>query len=188
MTDQILGTSIVFQLRDDYYIGKVFYATKLGYFNFTTTKMSCTKCTDFEWGKENKVVIGEKNSYPHAIIKQRKEDFVIEYNEEKRSQTIRIAKIQQGYGKSYLNVLIEKSTSVNGVFDEFHGGLFGFIAKQKYEFYNSVQDLGVSTVKLNGRFVKTFLKSKGGQNDGCHSMSLEDILYPKNVKFFQKSL
>ncbi|CAD5121194.1 DgyrCDS9729 [Dimorphilus gyrociliatus] len=189
ISDNVLGTSIVFELRDDYYIGKVFYATKLGYFNFTTDTISTSKSSSFKWKKEDSFVIGEKEKYPHAIISKNEMDVLIEYYGKDRSQSIRIAKIQQSFGKSYLNILIEKSTSFKGVFDEHHGGIFGLIANQDYEFYEPVQEtIDLTVVKINGRFVKAFLTGKPGDTDRCYSMSLGDLMFPKNAYSFQKSL
>ncbi|CAD5121193.1 DgyrCDS9728 [Dimorphilus gyrociliatus] len=190
ISDNVLGTSIVFELRDDYYIGKVFYATKLGYFNFTTDTISTSKSSSFKWKKEDSFVIGEKEKYPHAIISKNEMDVLIEYYDKDRSQSIRIAKIQQSsFGKSYLNIMIEKSTSFKGVFDEHHGGIFGLIANQDYEFYEPIQEtIDLTVVKINGRYVKAFLTGKPGDTDRCYSMSLGDLMFPKNVYSFQKSL
>jgi len=197
MSDNILGTSIVFQLRDDYYIGKAFISTKLGFFNSTTKAFSSPKSSidGVSWGKEEQFVVGDIENYPHAVVKQHKKDIVIEYKEKERSQTIKIVKVEQGIGKDYLNILVEKSTTVNDVFDEFHGGIFGYIANQKYEFYSPVQHSSkgenkadLTVVRINGRFVKAFLRGDGSETDRCYSMSLDDLLYPKNVYSFQKSL
>lgn len=185
ITDNVLKTSLMFELRDDYYIGKAFYKTKLGFFNVTTSSLK-TDQRFYETLNPNVFLVGNKENYPHANIEIAPSSKKIAYVEENRLQAIKVNKIDQGFGKSYLNVMVEKSESLDGVFDKHHGGLFGEIANQEYEFYESVQDTDATVVKINGRFVKAFLKNSLGQD--CYSMSLEEIIFPKNAYSFQKSL
>jgi len=186
ISDNILKTSLVFELRDDYYIGKTFYQTNLGFFNVTTTTVKADRL--MKKRSKNHYIVGDEFEYPFSSVEKYPKKTRIGYHESERSQTIKIVKVNQDYGKSYLNALVEESTSYDGVFDEHHGGIFGFIANQEYEFYDPVQDLDMTVVKINGRFVKAYLKNSLGQNENCYSMSLEDIVYPRTIQSFQKSL
>ncbi|CAD5121187.1 DgyrCDS9722 [Dimorphilus gyrociliatus] len=189
ISDAILGTSIVVELRDDYFIGKVFFSSKLGLLNVTTTAISNRGQKITHWGKEDLYVIGEITTHVQAVLKLSLDNLIIEYNDGKRCQSIRIVRIQQTFGKSYLNVLIEKSTNKDGVFDKHHGGIFGSIANQQYQFCYPVQgEENVTVVKINGRFVKAFLKDKPDQDHQCYLISIQDLLFPKHVSSFQKSL
>jgi len=186
ISDKILKTSLVFELRDDYYIGKTFYQTNLGFFNVTTTSSRSDKM--LRMTTENNYVIGNENEYPYAFVEKSLTSTKIGFVENERAQIVKINKIDQNIGKKYLNALIEHSESIDGVFDEHHGGIFGYVANQEYVFYEPIQDFDITVVKINGRFVKAYLKNSLGQNENCYSMSLEDIIYPKTVYSFQKSL
>lgn len=187
ITDNILKTRLTFELRDDFYIGKVFYETRYGFFNITTRSLR-SRNEIINWGAEDTYIIGDIENYPFASVEQTHYATSIAYVDEDRSQVISISKVKQEYGKSYLNVMVDKSQSIDGVLDPHHGGLFGYIASQDFEFFEPIQGSDATVFKVNGRFIKVFVKFSPDQKEQCYSMSLEDIIYPKNVYYFQKSL
>lgn len=86
---------------------------------------------------------------------------VVNVNIENGDRTLNftIMKVEQKYGKSYLNVMIDKITAKKGIFDENHGGLMGHISKREYKFYTSVQrDESARVVKDDGILTKNHFR------------------------------
>lgn len=182
LTDKKLGVSVQAQMRDDYYFGAARIETPEGVITATSTEISYLGHFKRSWVDVQRHTYG---SDPTVIIELHKTLNVHIHGANGRKLGVKIERLVQGYGKSYLNVYVSETT--NGrLLDKHHGGLFGFTANNKYQFVRPVQEMeSAAHVKINSRPVKAFRKSNSLAGE-CFSLVLEDIIFPHPKEKFQK--
>lgn len=107
----------------------------------------------------------------------------------KRHFGLAIERIEQKYGKYYLNVKVERSTEGNGQLDKNHGGLLGDISNKQYVFYNQIQkETAKAAIRINKNLIKSWIKqTSSALNEVCFMVDLKDLLYPKNISSYLKN-
>jgi len=178
LTDKVLDLSVLCELRDDYYIGQVKIKTPLGVFLANTDTISVEGRFTRTWNDLSRF---ERGTDPSLSVELLKDYVLVEMNGKGRRMAVRIDRVlQDKRGKGYLNFYIEETAKNGGViFDRHHGGLFGIVANNKYEFVKPVQsDEKISTVNVNGRQATAFSQTSPVTNRKCFLMNLEDVISP----------
>ncbi|CAD5121188.1 DgyrCDS9723 [Dimorphilus gyrociliatus] len=190
ISDRILESAVVLELRDDFYIGKVLLQTPLGFLNITTSSIFVPPRRRFRWQvAEDFSLNNQRNSFK-IDFEIRDEYVMIGIKRGERSLNVRVLKVHQNIGKNYLNIMIDQSTSKGQELDKYHGGLFGEISNKQYRFYDPVQkDEHTAVVKINNRLVKSIFRERNFNEDQtCYFMNMNDILYPKSIEMFKRMI
>lgn len=182
LTDKKLGVSVQAQLRDDYYFGAARIETPEGVITATSSEISYIGHFKRSWMDIQRHTYGTD---PAVIIELHKTLNIHVHGTNGRKLGVKIERLVQEYGKSYLNVYVSETT--NGkLLDKHHGGLFGFTANNKYQFVRPVQEMeSAAHVKINSRPVKAFKKPNVLAGE-CYNLILEDIIFPHPKEKFQK--
>lgn len=134
------------------------------------------------WGDIESFYAGDDETQPNFSLELLGNNVRLTFSEENRMDIFRVDKISKDNGENYLNVLVEESVSDMGYSID-NLGLFEIISMQEYNFYSPVQKEGkITSVKINGNTVTSYLKDIPGFSEKCYSLTLDDIIQPVNIK------
>lgn len=131
-------------------------------------------------------LIGNRETYPHVTIEQYRNVFNIKYITKNQFEWIRIVQVPNISKRGHFKISIEKTTTDNRIFKKNYGGILGYISNKKFIILDKNQENG-TTLTIDGRHIKTQIKTlENGVS--CFFSSLKEIINPKNISNFLKSI
>ncbi|CAD5115700.1 DgyrCDS4647 [Dimorphilus gyrociliatus] len=178
--DEKLGVTVHFQLRDDFYISKVFVKSILGMLTISTGHIEGLRESKMNWGIEKEVTLNKRQFVQRISVL--KNSISIESKTAEAILSIRVTRVPVDYKQGFLNIEIEDIGSNTNLLSKQHTGILGYIGNKEYIFVDPIQrDAKTCTLVVNNRLVKAYKEAKRS----CYSVKLEDILYPRTTSQFK---
>ncbi|CAD5121192.1 DgyrCDS9727 [Dimorphilus gyrociliatus] len=184
VTDSLLGVSAYFEIREEYHVGRIFIITRQGSIEINRDFITGPENFHQTWGQVKRIEVGTD----FKLVIDLNKKLLIKVEDEGRVLALVIIKEEKSFEKSHLNIAVEETTPNQKILDEFQGGLLGSAANNVYHFNKSVQRgrESVTKVKINQRPVASKLQLIN-DNEECHLINIEDIIFPMPVSLFLRS-